>query len=182
MREHGEGKQTPPVLLPLLCAVLLQTVWQRSPPPFDPMAFITKSEYVMFFGRVFRIMNHPKNEELERRRLNARLGRRQAPLRKAPVTGFQLDASTRAALEVSACSPPPLCPLLPLLLLLLPPSSLRSATRVQPRVSTTLCQHSMCGVDPGSLMPISSSPPSLPRHMSSPPPSPGGLDKRCEKW
>ncbi len=92
----------PPSFFPLCYVTPWQTVWQRPPPAFDPLAFITKDEYIMFFGRVFRVMNHPKNEELERRRLNARLGRRQAPLRKAGPTSFQLDAGTRAGLEVCA--------------------------------------------------------------------------------
>jgi hypothetical protein len=90
----------------------LQFAWLRLAPPADPSASLKMNDYVMFFGRVFRCMHHPKNTEIERRRLNARLGRRQPPLRRAAPSSFQLDARTKALLEVPST-------LLLLLLLLL---------------------------------------------------------------
>ena len=82
----------------------MQFVWLRPPPTADAAASITKAEYTMFFGRVFRAMHHPKNEEIERRRLNARVGRRLPRLKPAAASSFQLDARTKALLEVCACT------------------------------------------------------------------------------
>lgn len=70
------------------------------PEALPPTTCLSKTDYVLFFARVYRCLHHPLNASIEYRRYSAWPGKKPKPVPKFKPSAFRLTETLQSMLEV----------------------------------------------------------------------------------